>query len=86
MGITKRTFTFPDEVSQELDETIPSRERSKFISSLVQEGLRARKREELLKLLDTLPGNKVPDGQLSEDILREIREGRAHQLLDNIQP
>lgn len=86
MGITKRTFTFPDEVSQELDAMIPSRERSKFMTSLVQEALRAKKREELLSLLDTFPRKKHPDGRLSEDVLREIREGRAHQLLDNIQP
>lgn len=86
MGINKRTFTLPEEVSQDLDETIPSRERSKFVAVTLREALRKKKHEELLSLLDTFPRKKDPDGRLSEDVLREIREGRAHQLIDNIQP
>lgn len=86
MPNVKRTFTLPDEISQNLDETIPSRERSKFIAVLLQDGLRERKRQDLMNLLDGLPRKKVSDGLLSEDMLREIRDGRAQEILDNSQP
>lgn len=83
MGNVKRTFTLPDEVSQELDEVIPSRERSKFIALTLQEALRQKKRDELIALLDDLPNNKTPDGVQSEDVLREIRDTRADAILSH---
>lgn len=83
MGNVKRTFTLPDEVSQELDEAIPNRERSKFLAVTLQEALRQRKRGELMELLDDLPRNKASDGVQAEDVLREIRDERAQEILDN---
>ncbi|MBT8410896.1 MAG: hypothetical protein KJP02_03735 [Octadecabacter sp.] len=83
MATTKRTFSIPEEISDELDAAIPSRERSKFIAITLQEALRNRKRQELMELLDALPRSKTPDGRLSEDILRDIRDTRAQDILDN---
>jgi hypothetical protein len=86
MPNVKRTFTLPDGISKELDAAIPSRERSKFIAVLLQDGLREKKRQDLMNLLDGLPRKKTSDGVLSEDVLREIRDGRAQNILDNSQP
>ena len=86
MGNVKRTFTIPDEVSQELDEVIPNRERSKFIAMTLQEALRQKKRDELMKLLDDLPRDKSLDGVQAEDVLREIRDTRADEILSNSRP
>lgn len=83
MGNVKRTFTLPDEVSQQLDEVIPNRERSKFIAMTLQEALRQKKRDELMKLLDDLPRDKSLDGVQAEDVLREIRDTRADEILSN---
>lgn len=76
MGNVKRTFSLPDEVSQELDATIPIKERSKFIAASLQEALRKKKRDELMALLDDMPRNKTPDGVQSEDVLRDLRRNR----------
>lgn len=86
MRTVKRTFTLPDEVSQELDKAIPSRERSRFIAATLEEALRRKKHDELMALLDDMPRNKTPDGTLAEDVLREIRDGRAQEMLDNSRP
>ena len=86
MGNIKRTFTLPDEVSQELDEVIPNRERSKFIATTLQEALRQKKRDELMKLLDDMPRDKTLDGVQAEDVLREIRDTRADEILSNSRP
>ncbi len=83
MGNVKRTFTLPDEVSQELDEAIPNRERSKFIATTLREALRQKKRIELMDLLGDFPRKKPLDGALAEDVLREIRDERAQEILDN---
>ncbi len=85
MPSIKRTFTLPDEISRDLDKAIPSRERSKFIAVLLKDGLREKKRQELMDLLNGLPRKKSSDGILSEDVLREIRDGRAQEILANNQ-
>lgn len=83
MSTTKRTFSIPEEISDELDAAIPSRERSKFIAITLQEALRNRKRQDLMDLLDELPRSKTPDGRRAEDILRDIRDTRPQDILDN---
>lgn len=83
MANVKRTFTLPDEISEELDAAIPSRERSKFIARTLKEALRKKKQGELMRLLDDLPRKHEPDGILAEDVLRDIRDGRAQEILDN---
>lgn len=37
----------------------------------------------LLELLNTLPRKKVQDGVRSEDLLREVRDTRSQEILDN---
>lgn len=86
MGNVKRTFSLPDEVSEKLDATIPIKERSKFIAATLEEALRKKKRDDLMALLDDMPRNKEPDGVQSEDVLREIRDSRAGEMLDNSHP
>jgi hypothetical protein len=73
MPNVKRTFTFPDEVSAQLNEAIPNKERSRFISTSLKEALRERKKDELLGLLSSMPRKVNPEGLRSEDVLREIR-------------
>ena len=83
MPNVKRTFSIPADVSAELDDTVPNKERSKFIASSLREALRERKRQALLELLAGMPGQENPDGIKSEDVLREIRSGRADEILSN---
>jgi len=44
MPNVKRTFTLPGEVSAHLDEAIPNKERSRFISTSLREALHERKK------------------------------------------
>ncbi len=83
MANVKRTFTLPDEVSSDLDETIPNRERSKFIATTLREALKKRKMKELLEMLKNIEPKKNPNGISSEEILRQIRSGRAHDIVSN---
>ena len=83
MASVRRTFTLPETVSSGLDEEIPSQERSAFIADTLERALRERKRTKLLTLLDTLPRKANPEGVKSEDVLREIRDTRADDILDN---
>ena len=85
MANVKRTFTLPDVISAELDATIPNRQRSKFIATTVQEALRNRKQAKLMKFLETMPHSKKVDGILAEDVLHEMRQKRAQEILDHAQ-
>ena len=77
MPTVKRTFSIPADLSADLDVAVPNRERSKFIVSSLRDALQERKRTQLLDLLDRIPGKENLDGTQSEDVLREIRSGRA---------
>ena len=83
MPNVKRTFTLPDEVSAQLDEAIPNKERSRFISASLREALRERKKDELLGLLTSMPRKANPEELRSEDVLREIRSNRAQEIIAN---
>jgi len=83
MPNVKRTFTLPGEVSAQLDEAIPNKERSRFISTSLREALHERKKNELLGLLSSMPRKANPEGLKSEDILRKIRSNRAQEIIDN---
>ena len=83
MPNVKRTFTLPDEVSTQLDEAIPNKERSRFIATSLGEALRERKKDELLGLLSSMPRKENPEGLKSEDVLREIRSNRAKEIIAN---
>jgi metal-responsive CopG/Arc/MetJ family transcriptional regulator len=83
MPNVKRTFTLPDEVSTQLNEVIPNKERSKFISSSLREALRERKKNDLLSLLANMPRKENPNDLKSEEILSEIRSCRANEIIAN---
>ena len=83
MPNVKRTFTIPDDISSKLDETIPNRERSKFIAITLREALKDRKRKELLAMLDNIEPKKNPTNIASEDIMRKIRSERAQEIVSN---
>lgn len=83
MPNVKRTFSIPDDVSDQLDKVIPNKERSKFIATTLREALRDKNREKFLKLLDNMPRAKNPKGIKSEDVLREIRSNRAEDIISN---
>ena len=86
MANVKRTFSLPDEISLALDETIPRKRRSKFIAVTLQKALQEKNREKLLTLLETMPCKKNPQNIRSEDILRQFRDERAQEILDNSRP
>lgn len=83
MPNVKRTFTIPDDISSDLDETIPNRERSKFIAITLREALKDRKRNELLAMLANITPKKNPANIASEDVMRKIRSERAREIVSN---
>ncbi|MGU9961847.1 MAG: hypothetical protein ACNYPF_02360 [Candidatus Puniceispirillales bacterium WSBS_2018_MAG_OTU23] len=83
MKTIKRTFTLSSDVSAQLDAVIPNKGRSKYVSSILGDALRMRKKDEFLHLLENMPQKVNPNGLKSEDILREIRSDRARKLTDN---
>ena len=46
LSIIKRKSSIPDEVSAELDQTIPNQERSKFVTQTLSEALKPKKQGE----------------------------------------
>ncbi len=83
MPNVKRTFTLPDDVRSQLNEAIPIKERSKFISLSLRESLRNWQKNELLNLIENIPIKSNNNGLKSEDMLREIRSNRAQEIIDN---
>ena len=85
MATVKRTFTLPDDISEQLDKTVPNKERSKFIAVSLREALKERNKEKLLEMLEKGPRWKNSTGRNSEGVLREIREKRTQTLISNVQ-
>lgn len=86
MVTVKRTFTLPDDVSSDLDKNIPSKERSRFIAMTLREALKGLKREELLHVLNNMEPQKTDVSAQSEDVLRDMRDTRPQEILDNSRP
>ena len=76
MGTVKRTFSISDEVSTELDETIPNQERSKFITQTLAEALKKKNNEKLMQALDEVETWEPGDESVVETI-RKIRQAQA---------
>ena len=76
MGTVKRTFSIPEEVSTELDETIPNQERSKFITQTLAEALKKKNSEKLMQALDEVESWETGDETVVETI-RKIRQAQA---------
>lgn len=79
MPIVKRTFSIPDEVSTELDKTIPNQERSKFITQTLIEALKQKNRDKLVRAIDDIETWKPTDEPIAETI-RKIREAQSTRL------
>ena len=79
MPIVKRTFSIPDEVSAELDQTIPNQERSKFITQTLIEALKQKNREKLVQAIDNIETWEPTDEPIVETI-RKIREAQSTRL------
>lgn len=80
----KRTFTLPEDVSEQLDESIPNKERSRFIASTLREALQERKRKAALDILKAITPRKIPDGKKGVvEALRDIRQSTFKELEDN---
>jgi hypothetical protein len=79
MPIVKRTFSIPDEVSTELDQTIPNQERSKFITQTLIEALKQKNRDKLVQAIDDIETWEPTDEPIVETI-RKIREAQSTRL------
>ena len=71
------TLMLPASLKRRLEKIVPARERSQFISDLVDEALRTRAREALRERLKRGPLAKWEGGPTSLDILREVRRDMA---------
>ena len=76
MGTVKRTFSIPEEVSTELDETIPNQERSKFITQTLAEALKKKNCEKLMQAIDEVETWEAGDESVVETI-RKIRQAQV---------
>ena len=72
MPMVKRTFSIPDEISANLDKTIPNQERSKFISMTLAVALKKRSRDKLIEAIDNIE-TWEPQEESAVDIIRRIR-------------
>ena len=82
MPIIKRTFSIPDEVSAELDQTIPNQERSKFVTQTLTEALKQKNREKLVQAIDGIETWKSSDEPVVE-VIRKIRDAQGVRLTSN---
>ena len=73
MPIVKRTFSIPDDVSAELDQTIPNQERSKFVTQTLIEALKQKNRDNLVQAIDDIETWEPADEPVVE-IIRKTRE------------
>lgn len=72
MGIIKRTFSIPEEVSEALDNSIPSQEKSRFVSSTLAKALKEQNKQKLLQSLGEI--EPFPEQEESSvDMIRRIR-------------
>ena len=85
MASVKRTFSIPDELSQDLDVVVPAKERSKFIALSLRDALAKKKQQAFAAMLDDLQPIPNQPGVNTEDVLRDVREGRADDVLSNSQ-
>ena len=84
MPNVKRTFTLPEDVSEQLDENVPNKERSKFIAVTLREALQERKRQAALDALNAIKPRKIPAGKKGVvEALRDIRQSTFRELEDN---
>lgn len=81
MPSVKRTFTLPNEISEELDQTIPNKERSKFLADILKAALKERKKAELLYLMSNNQPQAIPHGKKPiVDALTDIRSAQRSEL------
>jgi metal-responsive CopG/Arc/MetJ family transcriptional regulator len=80
MSIIKRTFSIPDEVSAELDQTIPNQERSKFVTQTLSEALKQKNREKLVQAIDEIETWESSEEPVVE-IIRKIRDTQSARLV-----
>ena len=84
MTIVKRTFSIPEDISHQLDKTIPKQEKPRFVSNTLAEALRERNRQHLIKTLNELePWENQNDPSVVE-VLREIRCAESKELADTV--
>ncbi|MBL4746212.1 MAG: hypothetical protein JKY08_07565 [Flavobacteriaceae bacterium] len=84
MANVKRTFSLPNEISEELDQTIPNKERSKFLAQSLRSALKEHKRTELLNILKSSTPQAIPEGKKSiVDALGDIRISQYKELESN---
>ena len=80
MSIIKRTFSIPDDVSAELDQTIPNQERSKFVTQTLSEALKQKNREKLVQAIDEIETWESSEEPVVE-IIRKIRDTQSTRLV-----
>lgn len=81
MPNVKRTFSLPEDVSEQLDKNVPNKERSKFIALTLREALQERKRQAALDVLRGIQPQKIPAGKKGVvDALRDVRQSTFEEL------
>ena len=81
MANVKRTFTLPEDISEQLDMSIPNKERSKFIALSIRGALQERKRQAVLDALQNIQPRKIPEGKKGViEALRDVRQSTFQEL------
>ncbi len=82
---TTRTYSLPNEVAHFID-SLPKRERSKFVSSHLSRAVKFQSKQRLLSALDAIVPVNDGDERNSVDLVKEARERRLEQVMDNTKP
>ena len=81
MQSIQKSFTVPKHVNQQHKAAVPHEETDKMLLYSIMNLLQEQKKYEFLDYLSNLPRTKSFPGVQSEDMMREIRSGRAQEIM-----
>jgi len=85
MPTIQRVFSITDEISNNLNQSIPNQERSKFVTKVLAEALQKRKREQLINIIDKLePSQKSENEKSIVEVIRDIRKTESKRITGNL--
>ena len=77
--MVRKTFSIPDDVSASMEQAIPERERSKFVSQAIAMAMKECNKQELMDLIK-ISGNDRPARKSSVELVRELRDEELGNL------
>ena len=79
MSSVRKTYTLDAETADQLDQMIPSSDRSRFVNSQLAQALKEMEKQQTLSWLNE-PGEMPIATQTASEVVREIREASTKKL------